>query len=74
MVKVSVVHYSVKNTGVTADEVREFIKDKYGIDAYVSLHPLRLIVRFTSPVPEDSLKILDKFVYEKLDGHQIQKY
>lgn len=71
MVKYIRVEYSVKNVGKTADEVREYIKEKLGIECFVALHPNRLKITFSSPIPEEGLKLVDKYVTEELDGNRV---
>jgi len=65
------VEYSVKDVGKTADDVRQYINDKLGIECFVALHPNRLKITFSSPVPEEGLKIVDQYVTEELDGTRV---
>ena len=74
MDKISIVVYTVKNTGMTADDVRNFIRKTYGIESYVSLHPNRLVIRLSTPVSSSDIKGLHDFISESLDGKIIEKY
>ena len=65
------VEYSVKNVGKTADDVRQYINDKLGTECFVALHPNRLKITFSSPVPEEGLKIVDQYVTEEMDGTRV---
>jgi len=65
------VEYSVKNVGKTADEVRQYVIDKLGIECFVALHPNRLKITFSSPIPEEGLEIIDQYVIEEFDGTRV---
>jgi len=65
------VEYSVKNVGKTADDVRQYINDKLGIECFVALHPNRLKITFSSPIPDKGIKIIDDYVKEEMDGTRV---
>jgi len=71
MTKYMRVEYSIKNVGKTADDVRQYVIDKLGIECFVALHPNRLKITFSSPVPEEGLKIIDQYVVEEFDGTRV---
>jgi len=70
-VKVVRIEYSVRNTGVTADDIRDFVRNALGVDCFVAIHPGRVKIVLSSPVPESALETIDSYLKEHMDGVRV---
>ncbi|RLF43610.1 MAG: hypothetical protein DRN17_06050 [Thermoplasmata archaeon] len=65
------IEYSIKNTGINAEKVREFIRQTYKVDAFVTVYPGRLKIIVSDGISSKKIDKLDNYIREQMDGKRV---
>ena len=65
------IEYTIKDTGINAKRIREFIKQTYKVDAFVARYPGRLKIIVSDGISSKKIDKLDNYIKEQMDGKRV---